>query len=224
MANYLSGIFGSSPVAPLQEHMDIAYRCARQLIPLFEAVVKKDWVAVEDCRQSIRDLESEADEMKQEIRSNLPKSLFMPVPREDLLELLLVQDRVANRAKDVSGLVVGRKMELPEAIAEPFIKFVRCSVAAARQARKSVRELDELFETGFRGAEAKLVESMVAELDRLESESDALQSELRGGLFKLESELPPVDVMFLYKVIDLTGEVADFAERVGRRLELLLAH
>ncbi|MCH7509487.1 MAG: TIGR00153 family protein [Proteobacteria bacterium] len=224
MANYLSGIFGSSPVAPLQEHMDIAYRCARQLIPLFEAVVKKDWVAVEDCRQTIRDLESEADEMKQEIRSNLPKSLFMPVPREDLLELLLVQDRVANRAKDVSGLVVGRKMELPEAIAEPFIKFVRCSVAAARQARKSVRELDELFETGFRGAEAKLVESMVAELDRLESESDALQSELRGGLFKLESELPPVDVMFLYKVIDLTGEVADFAERVGRRLELLLAH
>ena len=224
MANYLSGIFGSSPVAPLQEHMDIAYRCARQLIPLFEAVVKKDWVAVEDCRQSIRDLESEADEMKQEIRSNLPKSLFMPVPREDLLELLLVQDRVANRAKDVSGLVVGRKMELPEAIAEPFLKFVRCSVAAARQARKSVRELDELFETGFRGAEAKLVESMVAELDRLESESDALQSELRGGLFKLESELPPVDVMFLYKVIDLTGEVADFAERVGRRLELLLAH
>lgn len=224
MANYLSGIFGSSPVAPLQEHMDIAYRCARQLIPLFEAVVNKDWVAVEDCRQSIRDLESEADKMKQEIRSNLPKSLFMPVPREDLLELLLVQDRVANRAKDVSGLVVGRKMELPEAIAEPFIKFVRCSVAAARQARKSVRELDELFETGFRGAEAKLVESMVAELDRLESESDVLQSELRGGLFKLESELPPVDVMFLYKVIDLTGEVADFAERVGRRLELLLAH
>lgn len=224
MANYLSGIFGSSPVAPLQEHMDIAYRCARQLIPLFEAVVNKDWVAVEDCRQSIRDLESEADEMKQEIRSNLPKSLFMPVPREDLLELLLVQDRVANRAKDVSGLVVGRKMELPEAIAEPFIKFVRCSVAAARQARKSVRELDELFETGFRGAEAKLVESMVAELDRLESESDMLQSELRGGLFKLESELPPVDVMFLYKVIDLTGEVADYAERVGRRLELLLAH
>ena len=148
----------------------------------------------------------------------------MPVPREDLLELLLVQDRVANRAKDVSGLVVGRKMELPEAIAEPFIKFVRCSVAAARQARKSVRELDELFETGFRGAEAKLVESMVAELDRLESESDVLQSELRGGLFALESELPPVNVMFLYKVIDLTGEVADYAERVGRRLELLLAH
>ena len=224
MANYLSGIFGSSPVAPLQQHMDIAYRCAKQLIPLFEAVVENDWASVEDCHKRIQDLENEADEMKQEIRSNLPKSLFMPVPREDLLELLLVQDRVANRAKDVSGLVVGRRMKLPEPIAEPFIRFVGCSIAAAKQARRSVRELDELFETGFRGAEAKLVESMVAELDRLESESDVLESELRRGLFKLEAELQPVDVMFLYKIIDLTGEIADYAERVGRRLELLLAH
>ena len=63
-----------------------------------------------------------------------------------------------------------------------------------------------------------------AELDRLESESDVLQSELRARLFELESDLPPVNVMFLYKIIDLTGEVADYAERVGRRLELLLAH
>ncbi len=87
MANYLSGIFGSSPVAPLQQHMDIAYRCAKQLIPMFEAVIEKDWESVESCRQSIRDLESEADDMKRQIRHSLPKSLFMPVPREDLLEL-----------------------------------------------------------------------------------------------------------------------------------------
>jgi uncharacterized protein Yka (UPF0111/DUF47 family) len=29
--------------------------------------------------------------------------------------------------------------------------------------------------------------------------------------------------MFLYQVIELTGEIADMAERVGRRLELLLS-
>jgi len=28
----------------------------------------------------------------------------------------------------------------------------------------------------------------------------------------------------MYKVIELTGEIADMAERVGRRLELLLSH
>lgn len=224
MANYLSGIFGSSPVAPLQEHIDIAYRCVKQLLPFFEAVVATDWDAAAMNRKAITELEHEADTVKQKIRQGLPKSLFMPVPREDLLELVLVQDRMANRAKDISGLVIGRRMELPAPIAATFLAFLGCSIAAAKQARKSVRELDELFETGFRGAEAKLVESLVQELDRLESESDHLQQTLRKQLFAVESELPPVNVMFLYRVIDLVGEVADYAQRVGRRLELLLSH
>jgi uncharacterized protein Yka (UPF0111/DUF47 family) len=30
--------------------------------------------------------------------------------------------------------------------------------------------------------------------------------------------------VFLYEVVQLTGEIADMAERVGRRLELLLSH
>ena len=98
------------------------------------------------------------------------------------------------------------------------------NVDAAKQARKSVRELDELFTTGFRGAEAALVESLVDELDQIETETDDLQAELRSALFEVEGDLEPVNVIFLYQVIELTGEIADMAERVGRRLELLLSH
>ena len=87
----------------------------------------------------------------------------MPVPREDVLELLLVQDRMANRARDVAGLVLGRSMAIPEPIAEEFLEFVRRNVDAAKQARKSVRELDELFTSGFRGAEVTLVERLIEE-------------------------------------------------------------
>ncbi|MEN8133437.1 MAG: DUF47 family protein, partial [Pseudomonadota bacterium] len=75
-------------------------------------------------RGEIERLEHEADDLKKEIRLHLPKSLFMPVPREDLLELLLVQDMIANRTKDVSGPVVGRKMQIPAPIAEQFLEFL----------------------------------------------------------------------------------------------------
>jgi predicted phosphate transport protein (TIGR00153 family) len=148
----------------------------------------------------------------------------MPVPRQDLLELLLVQDKMANRTKDVSGLVMGRKLQIPKPIAKDFLTFVSRNVDAAKQARKSVRELDELFVTGFRGAEVTMVESLIDELDRIETETDDLQADLRGSLFEIEDTLDPVTVMFLYQVIELTGEIADMAERVGRRLELLLSH
>jgi predicted phosphate transport protein (TIGR00153 family) len=220
----VANIFGSSPVMPLEEHVDIAYRCTRQLNGLFKAVIAGDWSKAAEYRDMIETLEHEADDLKKEIRLHLPKSLFMPVPRQDLLELLLVQDNMANRTKDVSGLVLGRKMQIPDAIADDFLEFVKRNVDAAKQARKSVRELDELFSSGFRGAEASLVESLIEELDQIETDTDTRQADLRSALFAVESSLQPVNVIFLYRVIELTGEIADMAQRVGRRLELLLAH
>jgi hypothetical protein len=224
MTSYLARIFGSSPVAPLQAHMDRVYQCAKQLIMLFNAVAADDWQKVGDARQRITELEDEADQLKQAIRGKLPRNLLMPIARSDILELVLVQDKIANRAKDVSGLVVGRRMRLPPQISALFLAFVARSIDAVKKARKSVRELDELYETGFRGAEARLVESLIEELDSIESDTDRMQTEIRARLFALEKDLPPVEVMFLYRVIELVGEIADMAERVGRRLELLLTY
>jgi hypothetical protein len=209
---------------PLEKHVGVAYKCTRQLTPFFEAVIKGDWDTATSIRNEIEKLEHQADDLKKEIRLHLPKSLFMPVPREDLLELLLVQDKMANRTKDVSGVVMGRKMEIPPQIADEFLTLVERSVDASKQARKSVRELDELFTSGFRGAEVKLVSELIEELDRIETDTDDREAMLRSSLFAIEKGLEPVNVMFLYKVIGLIGEIADMAERVGRRLELLLSH
>ena len=224
MTNVLSGIFGSSPVQPLEQHIDIVYRCAKQLRKFFAAAVSGNWQKAAEVRQKIENLEHEADALKKEIRMHLPKSLFMPVPREDVLGLLLVQDKIANRSRDVSGIVFGRRMQVPSAIAEQFLDFVDRNIDAAKQARKSVRELDELFTAGFRGAEVELVEELIEELDRIETDTDEKQAALRAALFDIEASLNPVDAVFLYQVIELTGEIADMAERVGRRLELLLSH
>lgn len=91
------------------------------------------------------------------------------------------------------------------------------------QALKAMNELDELLETGFGGREVTLVENMVEELEIIERDTDRIQVEVRRTLFKLEKDLPPVDVMFLYQIIEWIGDVADRAERVGNRLEQLLA-
>ena len=224
MATGYASIFGNSPVIPLENHVKVAYKAARELRAFFAAVVEEDWDKAAQSRDKISKYEHEADNLKKEIRMHLPKSLFMPVPREDLLQLLLVQDRVANRAKDVAALVMSRNLKIPSEVASEFIEFVDRNVDAAKQACKSVRELDELFTSGFRGAEANLVESMLNELDDIETDTDERESALRVSLFQVEKSLNPIDAMFLYKVIEMTGEIADMAERVGRRLELLLSH
>ena len=220
---YMSGIFGASPVKPIQDHMSKVYACACELIPLFNAVINNEWDDVVKHQTKISDLEKEADVLKKELRLHLPKGLFMPVARQDILEMVLMQDRIANRTKDIAGTIVGRRMTLPDIIHEDYIRFAQRCVDACKQARKAINELDELVETGFSGREVNIVSDMITKLDDIESDTDNLQSDIRYKLFEIEDELPPIEVMFLYKIIERTGEVADSSQRVGSRLQLLLA-
>ncbi|WP_322979458.1 TIGR00153 family protein [Pseudomonas sp. C11] len=221
--NPFVSLFGRSPIGPMQQHIAKAHECAANLVPFFEAVMVEDWARVEQVQQDMSRLEHEADKLKKSVRLHLPKSLFLPVPRSDLLELLSVQDKVANRAKDIAGLMLGRQMAIPQALQPLMRTYVQRSVDASAQALKAMNELDELLETGFAGREAVLVETLIEELGVIEHDTDRLQIEVRRTLFKLEKDLPPVDVMFLYQIIDWIGDVADRAQRVGNRLEQLLA-
>jgi len=197
--------------------------CISELEALFESVIEKDFESVEATQQRISALENEADDLKKELRLHLPKGMFLPVARGDILNVLTMQDRIANRSKDIAGIVTGRKMVLPEPMAESFLKLVSRSVDASAQAQVAINELDELVETGFRGGEVTLVEKMLIKLDEIESDTDTLQRETRAILFELEPSLPPVEVMFLYQLIHWAGDLADLAQRVGSRLQLMLA-
>lgn len=221
--NSILGVFAKSPIKPLQEHIDKVYDCASVLVPFFEATIAGDWDEAIAKRKEISQKEREADALKREIRLHLPSGLFMPVERTDLLELVTQQDKIANKAKDISGRVIGRELNIPISLQKSFIAYLSRCLDAAYLAKKAINELDDLLETGFRGREADLVAKMICELDAIEADTDDLQIQVRRHLFAMESELNPIDVMFLYKIIEWVGDLADLAERVGSRLELMLA-
>ncbi len=223
MNNPISALFGPSPIRPIQEHMAKAQSCIALLGDFLEASFSKNWKEAEEIQQAIHKKENEADTLKREIRTHLPRSLWLPVARNDLLEMLQIQDRLANRARDIAGIMLGRKIEIPEELVECVRDYYQKNLNTSAQALKAINELDELLETGFRGREATLVEELVVELDELEHQSDLSQIKLRAMLFQMEDSLPPVHVIFLYKIIDRLGELADISQKVGSRLLLLIA-
>ena len=222
-SSYFSRIFGSSPVTPLQKHIDKVVLCVEVLIPYFESVISNDWNQASKTQAKLVQLENEADEIKNQLRMNIPSSLFMPIDRRDVLEVLDLQDHIANRAKDISGLILGRKMSLPESIGTAYMEFLKRCIDATRQAQVAINELDELVVTGFRGDEASRVKKMIEELHVIEGETDSIQITLRAELYKVEKDLSPIDVMFIYKIIEWTGDLADTAQSTGNRLQLMLA-
>lgn len=217
------GVFAQSPIKPLVEHINKVHACCEGLIPFFEAVVAKDWDLAAECHQQISKLEKQADKLKAQARGKLPAGIFMPVERTDMLSLVTQQDQMANLAKDVSGVMLGRQLELPESLSKEFVAYAQRCIDAVAQAKRAINELDDLLETGFAGREIDLVETMVAELDRIEDDTDHLQIQLRRQLLALEPELNSVDVMFLYKIFELAGEIANKASTAGNRLEQMLS-
>jgi len=183
----------------------------------------QDWPKVRGVHRKIVELERMADDRKRDIRMRLPRGFFLPVARADLLDLVTRQDKIANKAKDIAGLIIGRKMSFPADLQNLTSEFARASIEACGIAHEAVGQLEELVVTGFRGVEAKRVEGMITALDASETRSDGAQAQLRSQLHALERDVHPVDVIFLYRVIDRIGELADNAQRVGHRLEMMLA-
>ena len=216
-------MFGPSPIKPIEQHMHKTYLCAKQLFPFFEAVLKQDWKLAEQIKDKISALEKEADLIKRDLRLHLPTGLFLPVARTDLLELLSAQDRIANKAEDIAGLIIGRKMHIPATLSPLLIPFLTRCLDAAKQACKAINELDQLLESGFRGNEVTIVEEMIVTLDKIEHDSDEKLAEIRHSIFELEKDLSAIDVIFLYKLVQWIGELADFAQTVGGKLQILIA-
>lgn len=221
--NPLARLMKRSPFKALQEHMRKVLEAVRPVPGMFEALTRGDQAAVEAAKDEIFSREAEADQVKNDLRANLPNSLFMPVDRRDLLEILQEQDAIADTAQDIAGLLIERPMSVPEPLARPLCELAERCLATCEQAGAVIAELDELLETGFRGPEATRVSTMIDELSLLEDETDVLGLELARTLFRHESEIDPVSVMLWYRIIEWTGDLADHAEKLGNRLRLLIA-
>lgn len=194
----------------------------KEVGPLVDAMVAGDLAVISSQRERIVALEHEADSIKHEIRSHLPKRLLMAVERRDMLEILDRQDSIADVAQDIAELADMRSMIAPDALKGPLAELTRSVIVACNQADAVINQLDELVETGFGPHEVAKVEEMIRKLNTLESESDALQEKAQRSLFAIEDELG-IGTYFWYQLILWIANMADHAEKVGNRLRLLIA-
>lgn len=214
---------GHAPFKGLQEHMKIVDACAHQVVPLIDALIADDPDQLKICAKEIFRLEEQADVAKNELRMHLPRSLFLPVDRRDLLEVLHHQDTIADRAEDIAGLLIARDMKPPAEMEESLRGLTAGVVAVVGLAAEIIGQLDELLEVGFRGRTADKVEALAKQLNDAETRTDRLERELARRLFELEDQLNPVTVIFWYRLIEWIGALADHAEKVGNNIRLIIA-
>ena len=108
-----------------------------------------DWALAEKVQGDIVRLESVADDLKMEVRMNLPRGLWMSVSRADLLDLVRVQDTMANETKDIAGLSLGRQLAFPKKLDKALFKYIDTVIQTAEKAVDVVTATRDLSRTAF---------------------------------------------------------------------------
>ncbi len=218
----ISKLFGTSPFEPLYQHMLKVKACVDLVKPFMDAVLAGDDKKAEEVAEKIYKAEHDADLVKKDIRSHLPKSIFLPVSRGDLLSFLKEQDHIADSAEDLAVLLTIRKPNLPEDIKEELKDFVDKVLATYETAMKVSSEIKVLAETSFGGVEAHKVVELIEKLKFREHEADKAQMAAARKLFAIENKLDPVSVVMWMHIFKELGTLANHAENTGDRMRIML--
>jgi predicted phosphate transport protein (TIGR00153 family) len=219
----IAGLFGRSPFKLLEQHMDKVRSAMNEVSPLFDALYSEDYVKVKEVSNKIMKLEHEADNLKNDIRSQTPNSLFMPVDRRDFLNLLSSQDDIADSAEDLSIVLRFKNVAVPAPIKPMLMELANHVMDIGDLAYNIVQELDNLMEVSFGGAEADVVLKMVDTLSTREWEADKLQFKITKEIFAMEDELSKGDFYILMEIVRKLGILADKCEKVGKVLRMFIS-
>jgi uncharacterized protein len=216
-------LFGKSPFGPLAEHAEKVRATVELVGPLMEAFTGGDRARTTEIYERISKLEHKADNIKNDIRDHLPKSLLMPVDRGDVLTFLKEQDRIADRAEDLGVLLTMRDMSVHPAMVQPVSELVEASIATANAWFEVATTLTTLEGASFIGPEVDRMMERIKAISNLEWEADKKQAEATRVMFGHEDEIGAISVMMWMHIFRVLGSIADHAENTADRLRVMLA-
>ncbi|MBA3721283.1 MAG: TIGR00153 family protein [Parachlamydiaceae bacterium] len=215
-------LFGRSPFAPLQSHMESVARCVHKIPALIDALEKQDYPLLERIAEEISELEHSADLIKNDIRNHLPKSLFLPIDRGNLLEILSLQDQIADKAEDIAVLTTLKPLEMLAEFKEDFNQFLIKNIETFEGVFLIIKELNELVESSFGGMEAAKVKVMVDDVGFKEHETDVIQYKLLKKLFNSEHLMTYTTFFQWQKLFESIASISNLSENLALRVRMTL--
>lgn len=211
----IAKVFGRSPFVPLQMHMEKVAQCVELVREIFEPYRQGDMDRVRAMAEDISGIEHEADHLKHEIRNNLPRGLFLPVARANLLRIVTTQDSIANHAENTGVILTFKQARVFDGFDAAFDSFLEMGIETFSLARAIIDELDELLETGFGGVEANTVRELVERVALKEHEADVCQHGLVRDLLAHENEISYGDFFLWTRIIRQIATIADKSESLA---------
>lgn len=223
MASPLGRLFGKSPIAPIQRHMQLAQESVQLLCELLTALADGEKERSRDILALMAKTETEARQLRHEVREHLPRGLLLAMPRADLLQLVDIQQDILTRGRCLAMPIALRGLAMTPSLRTRIDALSSVLADAADKALAAIRELDEMLELAFmqheRGPVHVAMDALRQQLNRCDEEHRRLLEEL----IIEEASLPVLDALLLHQTAAALEQLALCCSDVGDQLDLLLA-
>ena len=194
------------------KHLDMVEDCGKASLKAGEFYLQDDISQAKAHARNSRNLESEADLIRHDIRDKLYSGAYLPLLREDIYKLVESIDRVANAAEACCDFILNQRPAVPTEMKSYFL-------AVARESLGIIGSLKLAVLCYFQGdCKIETVRDHTREIGFQESRVDKLEWDLTKEIFI--SELDFAHKLHLKLCLDSIVEVSDRAEDAGDQLEL----
>lgn len=172
----------------------------------------------QDLLQDVFDLEAKAKEIRRDLSGKIAEGAFFGGVREDILNLISTDDRIADKAKDAARLLSIGAEENPK-----FLEILNSEHMAGFQANllSAVTALQDLIRTLHENKNAVLAK--VGIVEDFEEAADTEKDHLLTQLFKGPTTTDAVSMIGLRDFLFASDDIADNAENASDVVLVLVA-
>ena len=216
-------LFGRSPFSQIQQHMDQVTKCTLKMTEALDALKAGEFDKLDHLSAEVSQLEHQADQIKDDIRERLLKRFFMPIDRSEVLEILSLQDSLADTAEDVCKVLTLKNLPFPSDIQDEFEKFVELNIQAVEICATIINQMDELIESGFGGTEAERIRGLAKDVAFAEHQADLVQIQLLKKIYEHDSDFSLGEFHLWMRMTRILSKLANTAENLADRVSKTLS-
>ena len=216
-------LFGRSPFHLVQRHMNQVSKCIARMNDALDAFAEGAFDQLGPLSKEVSQLEHQADQIKDDVRNHLFRRVFMPVDRSHVLEVLSLQDEIADTAEDVCILLTMKQISIRAEFADSFRKFRDLNFETFQLAVSIIDQLDELVETGFGGAEAEKIRTIAHAVAFHEHNADVVQAELLHKIYAMDDRMSIGEFHLWMQITRTLSTVSNTSEDLADRILMTLS-
>ena len=202
--------------------MEKVLLCLTELEQLFASLKSAPQETIASIVEKISQHEHDADLVKNDIRTVLPRSFLFPIDRSHFLEILSNQDTLADLAQDIAHYLVLKPFTFPKEFKEDVDAYLQKNIAIAREIGTVVLHFDQLSEATFGGREAERMRRVIDTIASQEHEVDVMKKNILQNLYQNADTFPIADFTIMAKIFEEIAHISHIADKLAQRIGMLL--